>query len=81
MCVTVKFIATALLALFALPTVPCAGASLPAAAEPLQSAATQTLPGSYPRIVITGSHKVNQHKRKGCFCYNITISRAGGVVC
>ena len=32
MCVTVKFIATALLALFALPTVPCAGASLPAAA-------------------------------------------------
>ena len=45
MCVTVKFIATALLALFALPTVPCAGASLPAAAEPLQSAATQTLPG------------------------------------
>jgi iron complex transport system substrate-binding protein len=55
MCVTVKFIATALLALFALPTVPCAGASLPAAAEPLQSAATQTLPGSYPRIVITGN--------------------------
>lgn len=55
MCVTVKFIATALLAIFALPTAPCATAGQPAAAEPPQSVAAQTLSGSYPRIVITGN--------------------------
>lgn len=55
MAVKLTFIATALLAIAALPMLACAGASQPQATALPQSAAAQTLPGSYPRIVITGN--------------------------